>query len=369
MALAETAPAPENAPTTGYIGRIPVGNLWLLMLYASDLFKIKGRGMVEREDAPDDLPDLVAEVLAHAVEERQRRRLNHSYRTRAAVLNRVRGRIDMLKTERRQLLARGLVACTFDELTVDTPRNRFVRAALEKAARIVRDADLAHRCRSLAHQMAAMGVSSPAPGLREISTERFGHYDANDRHMVAAAKLLFEMAIPAEKSGFNVLPLPNREKRWVWNLFERAVYGFCEVALSPKGWRTERNTLKWQTSGETSGINSILPNMQTDITLNERNTGRRIIIDTKFTDALAQGQYRETLKSGHIYQIYAYLRSQEGLSAAADKAEGLLLYPSTGENVYESAVIQNHCIRFMTVDLTRPAEEIRAQLMKVIDSK
>ena len=34
--------------------------------------------------------------------------------------NRVRGRIDLLRTERRQLLQRGRVACSFDELTVDT---------------------------------------------------------------------------------------------------------------------------------------------------------------------------------------------------------------------------------------------------------
>jgi 5-methylcytosine-specific restriction enzyme subunit McrC len=122
----------------GYIGRIPVRNLWLLMLYASDLFRTRGIGNVGLEDNPDDLPDLVAEILAHAVEVRQRRRLNLGYRSRDAVLNRVRGRIDVLNTERHRLLDRGLVACRFDELTIDTPRNRFVRAALETISRIVR---------------------------------------------------------------------------------------------------------------------------------------------------------------------------------------------------------------------------------------
>ena len=50
---------------------IPVRNLWLLMLYASQLYAssaaIRGAGA---EDRPDDLPDLVAEILAHAVEHR-----------------------------------------------------------------------------------------------------------------------------------------------------------------------------------------------------------------------------------------------------------------------------------------------------------
>ena len=61
-------------------------------------------------------------VLAHAVEERLRRNLSSGFREREAELIRVRGRIDLLNTERHQLLARGKVACRFEELTIDTPR-------------------------------------------------------------------------------------------------------------------------------------------------------------------------------------------------------------------------------------------------------
>ena len=64
----------------GYVGRIPVRNLWLLMLYASDLFRMRGTGDVGLEENPDELPDLVAEILARAVEVRQRHRLSLGYR-------------------------------------------------------------------------------------------------------------------------------------------------------------------------------------------------------------------------------------------------------------------------------------------------
>lgn len=124
--------------TAGYIGRIPVRNIWLLMLYASDLFRSHGAGEVGLEDNPDDLPDLVAEILVRAVELRLRKRLSFGYRRSEQALNRVRGRIDVLTTERHQLLQRGMVACRFDEMTIDTPRNRHVRVALETISRIVR---------------------------------------------------------------------------------------------------------------------------------------------------------------------------------------------------------------------------------------
>ena len=92
----------------GYIGRIPVRNLWLLMLYASDLFRqLDASGDRSFEDNPDDLPDLVAEILTHEVERRLRRNLSYGYQYRHEVLGRVRGRIDLLQTEAHQLLQRG----------------------------------------------------------------------------------------------------------------------------------------------------------------------------------------------------------------------------------------------------------------------
>ena len=46
----------KTAPASGYVGRIPVRNIWLLLLYASDLFRLHGKDAVDLEDNPDDLP-------------------------------------------------------------------------------------------------------------------------------------------------------------------------------------------------------------------------------------------------------------------------------------------------------------------------
>lgn len=369
MAALAASTASTAPGAAGYIGRIPVRNLWLLMLYASDLFRTGGQKAVALENNPDDLPDLVAELLAHAVEERQRRRLSLGYRARDAVLNRVRGRIEVLRTERHQLLSRGLVACRFDELSIDTPRNRFVRAALEAIARIVNRPDLVHRCRALANGMKAMGVSGQAPTRAQMSTDRFGRNDAEDRFMVAAAQLAFDLALPTEASGANVLALPDREVAWVRRLFERAVGGFYAVTLSVQGWKVKcGGTLGWQIGDKTASIDRILPAMRTDIVLDHPATGRRIVIDTKFNAIVTSGWYREeTLRSGYVYQIYAYLRSQVGQGdPMADRASGLLLHPAVGETVDETVVIQGQRIRFATVDLAAGAGEVRQQLLKMV---
>lgn len=136
---------------------IPLRNIWLLFLYAADLVQFKGRFDQEVETARD-LPDLVARLLTHVVEERLRRNLSRGYRARTATLSRVRGRIDMLETATRQLMDRATIACRFDEHTMDTPRNRLVRAALAHLATRVADDLAAHRCRQLAGDFTRMGV-------------------------------------------------------------------------------------------------------------------------------------------------------------------------------------------------------------------
>jgi 5-methylcytosine-specific restriction enzyme subunit McrC len=107
--------------------------------------------------------------------------------------------------------------------------------------------------------------------------------------------------------------------------------------------------------------------MVTDIVLDPPDQNRRIVIDTKFTSMLTTGQYgNDTLKSEYLYQMYAYIRSQEGQDRRWDRVAGLFLHPAIAEKVYEHAVIQNHLITFATVDLSLRPEAIRSELREVL---
>ncbi len=188
--------------------------------------------------------------------------------------------------------------------------------------------------------------------------------------MVSAAHLAFNLVLPTESSGERHLSLPDRELTWVRKLYEKGIAGFYDVVLSGKGWHVEAGkTIGWPIEQKSPGIDSILPSMWTDIILQSTAAGRRIVIDTKFNSMVTRGWYREeTLRSGYIYQIYAYLRSQEDQEDPLSlTAEGLLLHPSVGMMMNESVVIQNHTIRFATVDLGAGAKEIREQLLGVIN--
>lgn len=204
-----------------------------------------------------------------------------------------------------------------------------------------------------------------------MSAERFGRNDADDRAMVDAARLAIDLTLPTESAGELALPLPDREGTWVRKLFEKAIGGFYASVLRRDDWRVQQGrSFGWQVSASTSRIAEILPRMVTDIVLENRQTGRRIVIDTKFTSVVTRGWYREeTLRSGYMYQMYAYLRSQacQG-DAVADTASGVLLHPAVHESVDETVVIQGHAIRFTTVDLTASTQKIRDQLLRICET-
>ena len=218
--------------------------------------------------------------------------------------------------------------------------------------------------------MRRMGITGERPSRGEVTIDRFGRHDVDDRPMVAAAHLAFNLALPTEAAGAKHLSLPDREITWIRKLYEKGIAGFYDVVLSGQGWRVEAGkTIGWLIESKSPGIDKIFPSMRTDIILDHIGDGRRIVIDTKFNSVVTKGWYREeTIRSGYIYQIYAYLRSQEGNGdPLADNATGLLLHPSLGDMTNESVVIQNHEIRFATVDLGATAKEIRTQLMQILE--
>ena len=255
------------------------------------------------EENPDKLPDLVAEILTRATQRRIRRNLTLEFHRSQADLTRVRGRIDILRTERFGLLRKGKIACSFEQLTTDTPRNRLVKAALNKLRPSVDEPDLARRCRTLAAALDRAGVSDETSTgmLRSLRGVRAaGRANAEDRQMLAAAELALKLSLPTEGPGRAHLPAPDRDETWARRLFEAAVGGFYDTVLGPRGWSVKPGKrIHWQIEEQTktSRIDEIMPQMQTDITLKSPPAGvhdqrHRIVIDTKFTSILKRSQYR-----------------------------------------------------------------------------
>ena len=354
-----------------------VKNIWLLLLYASDLYKkITHRRFKEMESNPDRIPYLVAEILTEAVQRRLRRSLSLRYRRRDADLRRMRGSIDMLRTERRQLLQLGKVACSFDELTADTPENRFVKAALNKLDGDMRrnkfgknGGDLSHRCRVGAASLERAGVGNGVYSelYRRVGF-RLGRLDEADKETLAAAKLVRDW-LPYDSSNMV-------EEKVMQKLFEKAVLGFYrfkEYTGDLKGWKVHggQKEQTWQVSSAAPrSAESLVPKMRLDILLESKSADRKVIIDTKYKDMLTKPDDESRspkFRTDDIYQMYAYLRSQEGNDGRrSSKPAGILLYGKAAEERDMTVNIQGYDLHFVSVNLNADSKHIRNRLLGVV---
>ena len=347
---------------------IPLRNVWLLFLYAADLIEFRNRFEGEIESARD-LPELLGRLLSHVVEQRLRRNLSRDYQPQAAILSRVRGRIDALKTESGRLLERGQIACRFEDYTMNTSRNRLVRAALDRLAARITVSNVAHRCRALSSDLSRFGIAASRPSRAELATDQIGRNETADLLMVSLARMVFEVVIPTETRGENELQDATPTDHLLRRLFERAVGNALRIKLSPLGWTvTQGRRLRWPITTGSPGMESVLPGMQTDIELVHRINDRRIVIDTKFTNIFTSSSYRTAmLKSGYLYQIYAYLRTQEQLDRPLSvTSEGMLLHPQVGGAVDEWMHVQGHILRFKTIDLTATPIDFERSLLCIL---
>ena len=161
----------------------------------------------------------------------------------------------------------------------------------------------------------------------------------------------------------------NKTDTWLRQLFEKATIGFARVNLPASSWKiSSGKQLSWQQESASNHINKFLPDMQTDLIIEHTACQHRMIIDTKCTSIVRQSRSKkDKFKSEHIYQLYAYLRSQEKTTDTPScHATGMLLYPAIDENINEHVIIQNHIIRFSTINLQEDSSLIRKNLLHLL---
>ncbi len=366
MSGAQAAP-PEADGDTGSASPsgIPIRNIWHMLLYAWGEAGALERWRREAETAPS-LDVLLATVLAQLVEQRLRVGLARGYQPEARAVAGIRGRIDFSRSLKTLEFERGRAFCRFHEFTSDIPRNRLVRAVLERLVAVgafgphPNHADaLRRRLRRLLRDLDEITPIQPHVGA--LARETSGRNDGDYRLMLAICDLVLRRTMPTEEEGGKAGIGLDRDTLTLHRVFERFVAAYLQMHLD--GWQvTPQKPLEWPTAERSL----LMPGMQVDIVLHCMGSGRLIMIDTKFTPgSLVRTRFGgERFQSGHLYQMYAYLRSQEEQSPSYRSAEGVLLYPAASWHLSEKVEIQGHVLRVETLDLARPWIDVETDLQR-----
>jgi len=361
---------------------IPIRNLWHMLLYAwneappDTVRAIHGWEMADVESAPT-LDALLASVLMKLMQQRLRIGLGRDYIREEQTIRGIRGRIGFAETLKQRTLERGQVVCEFEKYSANTIRNQIVRSTLARLLKLgyfgphpasgkeiqprQEQRDLRQKLRRLLRDLDGIDFIQLTPEVirRQLLIGNVNDHDY--RLMLALCDLIVQRQMPRDAEGIaeSTVPALDRDALVLYNIYERFVANFYRIHL--QGWEVNaQKRLEWHAKE----LNERLPQMIPDLVLREKSSGQIVILDTKFTaHSLVENQWGKPIyDSSHLYQLYAYLKSQEHLSREHRTASGILLYPAVGHHLSERIELQDHVIRIESVDLAAPWQEVERGL-------
>jgi 5-methylcytosine-specific restriction enzyme subunit McrC len=312
----------------------------------------------------DRIEDLFGTVLARGISRIARRGLDRSYVLFQEELAGVRGKIELGETIKRTSLTRQRLVCAFEDLSTDVIHNQIIASTLSTLATNRRlDPGVRSEVRLAASRM--RGVS-----IRPISRQLFSrvHLDRNRRayrFLINVCRLLHDIRLVDERSGENRFADVDLTRMSMWRVFESFAARFYdreqrEYAVSPQA------SVQWwalETRGPRSQAR--IPAMRPDLVL--ESAARRVILDTKFyRDGGLGDDVNSRLHAGNLYQLFAYVMNRERSHPAGPRHEGILLYPTVGEETRVEFVTHEHRFQARSVDLGRPWREIHDAMLEVL---
>jgi 5-methylcytosine-specific restriction enzyme subunit McrC len=336
---------------------IPIRNLWYMLLYVWNAFEMKDQWRVEVEQSPS-LDALLGSILARLIQQRLRIGLGRNYKHEESQVSGIRGRVDFAESLKRLAFQHGRAHCRYETFSANIPKNQIVRSTL---ARLVQIGDFGPD-RALAENLRAtlrrLVRNLDAVDLVELKREqiRRRQLDRNDSDytlMLAICLLLLQRQMPTEAPGESKLPAIDidRDSLTLGHVFEQFIAKFYKTHSSGEWDISSQRRIHWPTEKDSP----YLPAMYLDLEMQHKRSHKLVVLDTKFTASiLVTGRWGNLVfDRSHLFQIYAYLRSQAHRSESHRSATGILLYPTVHHRLSEAISVQGHEIRWETIDLAR----------------
>ncbi|MCP5056629.1 MAG: 5-methylcytosine-specific restriction endonuclease system specificity protein McrC [bacterium] len=341
--------------------QIPIRNVYFLLCYAWNRLA-EGEVVDVSGIESAELVDLFASVLVSGVRHVQRRGLQRGYDEATEELRSIRGRIEIASSARRFLPVHGRAICTYDELTPNTPANQIIRETLRRLALVESvDPDLKHLVN---------GSYQSLNGIERTRLSRLAfrqiqlHGNARFyRFLLSICELVAGSLLVDERSGSYRFRDFRREPKQMARLFESFILNFLRVRRADLDVRKEK--ISWEVDHAIEESREFLPSMEMDISI--RGGGRTLIIEAKYyQQALASYFDSKKIRSGHLYQLFSYLKNMEARGGPDATAEGMILYPTVDEDLALEYQIQGHRIRVCTLDLSQEWPGIEEKLMELV---
>ncbi len=334
-----------------------IKNIYYMLSYAFQVLKQSTYENVAAEEF-DKIQDLFAVILAKGVAKQRKQGLYREYITQHDTLSTMRGKLDMTETMKNQIQRKQTLACEFDELSENNLLNQILKTTMYY---LLKDQGVTAKYKTDLKKLIPFfdGISFLKPS--SIQWKRI-HYQRSNQSYEMLLNIcyfvLHGMLQTTEKGEYRLASFSDEHMARLYEKFILEYYRQHHPYLS----EVKAAQVKWNLQGEhDESMIRFLPEMKTDIFL--RLGEKILILDAKYYGKTLQQQFsKQTLHSGNLYQIFAYVKNQDQFNTG--NVAGMLIYAKTDEDITPDCLFNmgGNQIGAKTLDLNQDFKQIAAQL-------
>lgn len=357
--------------------RIPIQNMYYILCYAWGMGDMRGKVNVGIEEC-SSLSDLLVHVLLNATENVLKRGMTQGYSVYGDEIDGIKGKVNIGESLKLGHYRQGRMFCHYDELTSDILVNRIIYSTLLDAAKIVglSDKNKDRIAKILRRMPRTSRIQITAHTLNSVRLHKNNmHY----HFAINVCRLLHQSALPNESlSGKHVFLDIMDDERMMNRIFEKFLMNFYKQECRQEFPEVCRSYIRFQLTPygmtfakSTEKAYSLLPIMETDVTLYNPQTKKKVILDAKYYKDTLVSRYsgQGKIHRDHLSQIISYVMNQESDTQPHTKdTKGILVYPTVDTELDVSYVYKdtNHVIRVSTVNLNQEWMLIEQRLKEII---
>jgi len=344
--------------------KIPIKNIYYMLSYAWGILEEADTINVGSEEF-DNIYNLLSRIYINGIINLKKRGFSRYYIEKKELTSTLRGKINISSSIKNQSLQQGKMICSFDEFSEDIILNQIIKTTIGFLTKAP-DLDKSLRKQLLRQEMYFTDISHTILSDSLFSSLRYNRNNKHYQLLINISELIYKGLITKEKENEYIFSDFIRDEQMA-NLYEKFVLNFYKLHLDRSIYKVHAPKLNWDIETEVKEEDLLLlPEMRTDIVVENKAEKTQMIIDTKYySKTLVKGNRSdiEKLRTSHLYQIFAYLSN----SRYEGKKEGILLYPTIDKDLDAIFPITNKRIMIKTLNLNTKWSNIEKRLLSIID--
>lgn len=309
----------------------------------------------------ENIYDLFAEIISKSIAYLLKQGLHKEYAIIEDTLTTLRGKLDIQGTIKEKISQRTCLVCEYDELTANNLYNSIVKTTVNL---LLGKSDVKRERKRNLRKMIQFfdGIDTINPSFIRWDSLRYDRNSRTYQMLHSLCYFILNNQLLSTEQGDTKMPQFSDEHMNL--LFQRFVMEYYK-RHHPE-YKASAKQIKWNVSDNSVSSSSMLPIMQSDITLTLDE--RTLIIDTKYYSRNLQEHFgKPTLHSSNIYQIHTYVMNED--KAHTGNVDGLLLYAKTAIDIQPYGNFKTNdgnILMVRTMDLCRDFELIKNDLDKLV---